>query len=533
MHSSAACGQQEILRLLKDWSKLIADNLEDIILIIDRSAYIETAFCKYHFAKKLSAKFGELNSEIILKDVYNPFLLLNKKEVVPITVILEEGYTGMIISGPNAGGKSAALKCLALCADMFLKGLPIPAAEASMPLFRNVLIEIGDAQNLGNDLSTFSGHILNIKNILQNSDSGSLILIDEIAHATDPVEGEALACSIIDELIEKKSRFAITTHYKRVKYKSFESDGIKSYAAGFDTKKMMPLYTLYPNTVGESYALNIAEKMGLSWHIIKKTSEYLTDQMDKTALILSNVEQYEKTLRQKEQALLDAELKTAKLQEELAKEKSRLNELEIQLKSEGLSKADKELSFCLRELSHLQKQETKNAKEYSKKLSQVQKIIVEKNEEITNLSREKKTHINIGDNVFIASLNRNAVVEEISKNNVKVSVGRIKHSVKKTDIFEADAMPKKQTVKARYHAEVFPNVDLHGYRVEDAIPEMEKKLFSALNGGLNEFAVMHGKGTGVLQKAVREHLRTMPEVKSFAYAPPQEGGTGVTIVYFR
>ncbi len=530
--------QQEILRLLKEWSKLIAENLDDILLIVDRSAHLEIYFTKYHFAKKLTAKFGTLNdnNEITLSEVYNPFLLIKKdrSQVVPITIEIESSFFGMIISGPNAGGKSAALKTLAICADMFLKGLPIPAQECSFPLFSEILIEIGDSQNLSNDLSTFSGHIHNIKNIIKQCTPSSLILIDEIAHATDPLEGEALACAIIDELVKKQSFFAITTHYKQVKYKSFENPQIKSYAAGFDAKKMIALYTLYPHTIGESYALNIAAKMGLPQHIVKNSFDYLHQKQDKTEIILSNVEQYEKDLRQKEQRLLEREQKNHLESQRLQSERDKLNDLSTKLKADGLAKADKELSYCLRELSHIQKNTPKSPQEYTKKLNQAQKLINQKKQELTNLSRPQKTHINIGDTVFIASLDKDAIVEEINKNNVSVVVGRIKYFVEKSDIFESTTKNTTTTIKAKHqlHTEVKNAVDLHGMTVEEAIAETEKYLFAAYGAGLYEFSITHGKGTGILQKAITRYLNSLPEVKKHHFADPREGGSGKTIVYF-
>ncbi|MGL5955680.1 MAG: endonuclease MutS2 [Brevinema sp.] len=530
--------QQEILRLLREWSHLISENLNDILLIITRSAHLECYFTKYRFAQKLSAQLGSVSThkEIILKNVYNPFLLLKKERtlVTPITIELDPSYRGIIISGPNAGGKSAALKTLALCVDLFLRGLPIPAQEISLPIFSDLLIEIGDAQNLSDDLSTFSGHIRNIKNILKKCTTNSLILIDEIAHATDPVEGEALARAIIDELIKKETCFAITTHYKQVKIKSFEHHQIKSYAAGFDSKKMKALYTLYPNTIGESYALNIAHNMGLPQHIVKSASDYLHRKQDHNEKILANIEQYEKNLRQKEQQLLEKEQKNHIESRLLQSQKDQLQHLSNQLKEEGLAKADKELNFCLRELSHIQKNHKKNPKEISKQLSQVQQIINEKKQEITNLSRAKKTHISIGETVFIGSLNKDGLVEHIQEANISVRIGILKYSVKKSDIFESYINKNSPSIhiKKYYDTDILNQIDTHGLTVDEALSIVDKYLYRALTAGLVHFTIIHGKGAGILQKAIHKHLNTIPEVQKFHFADPREGGSGKTIVYF-
>ena len=361
---------QEINRLLRQWSKIISENISDIIFIMNRSAELEILFAKYHFITKYNATLGSINTnkEISLINIYNPFLLIKKgkKNVVPISIELEPNKNGIIISGPNAGGKSAALKTLAICTDMFLKGLPMPAEVASLPLFSDLLIEIGDSQNLDDDLSTFSGHLYSIKKILKNCNSNTLVLIDEIAHATDPIEGEALACAIIDELIKKETFFAITTHYKQVKIKSFEHQYIKTYATGFDIKNLCPQFVLYPNTIGESYALNIATRIGLNPNIIQSAIKLLDQNKNDSEIILSNIEDYEKKIRQKEQLLTEQKNKLDIEQSHLQSQKALLLNQSTKIKEHGLAQVDKELSYCLRELSAIQKDIIKNPQQNAK-----------------------------------------------------------------------------------------------------------------------------------------------------------------------
>ena len=531
---------QEIHRLLRQWSKIISEYIVDIILIVNRSAQLEILFNKYYFAKKYNAIFAQINEnqEIILEDVYNPFLLLKKGQetVIPITIELEQKSFGIIISGPNAGGKSAALKTLAICSHMFLIGLPIPAKTVEFPFFSDILIEIGDSQNLDDDLSTFSGHLYNIKDILKKSNPSTLVLIDEIAHATDPIEGEALACAIIDELVKKQTFFAITTHYKQVKVKCFEHAYIKSYATGFDIKKLSPQFTLYPNSMGESYALNIATRVGLAPHIVKEAHNLVNHKKDKTELILSNIEEYEKNLRQKELHLKQLQDRIEREKRESQSQKDLLNHQIAQLQKEGLAQADKELSFCLRELSALQKNMAKNPKETAKSLKKIQELVNEKKSEITQLIHVKKTHIEIGEKVFVSSLNQKAVVESIQKNSVTIRAGFVKISVKKSDIFETEqeTTSKKKSYYAskQYTADIAQTVDVHGMTKEEALAHVDKYMYAALASGLDTFIIIHGKGLGILQKAVHYHLKYVKEVKNFRFATPQEGGSGKTIVYF-
>ena len=529
---------QEINRLLRQWSKIISENISDIIFIMNRSAELEILFAKYHFITKYNATLGSINTnkEISLINIYNPFLLIKKgkKNVVPISIELEPNKNGIIISGPNAGGKSAALKTLAICTDMFLKGLPIPAEVASLPLFSDLLIEIGDSQNLDDDLSTFSGHLYSIKKILKNCNSNTLVLIDEIAHATDPIEGEALACAIIDELIKKETFFAITTHYKQVKIKSFEHQYIKTYATGFDIKNLCPQFVLYPNTIGESYALNIATRIGLNPNIIQSAIKLLDQNKNDSEIILSNIEDYEKKIRQKEQLLTEQKNKLDIEQSHLQSQKALLLNQSTKIKEHGLAQVDKELSYCLRELSAIQKDIIKNPQQNAKKLKKVQELINQKKEDITNLSRKKKTSITIGEKVFVVSLNKDAIVEDVLDNFIVIRVGIIKISVKRSDIFETNSNINRNhyQTKKQYTNDISHQVDVHGLTVDEALPEIDRHLYSAMVSGLPEFTIIHGKGTGILQKAIHQYLKTISEVKEYHFAKPQDGGIGKTIVSF-
>ncbi len=529
---------QEINRLLRQWSKIISENISDIIFIMNRSAELEILFAKYHFITKYNATLGSINTnkEISLINIYNPFLLIKKgkKNVVPISIELEPNKNGIIISGPNAGGKSAALKTLAICTDMFLKGLPMPAEVASLPLFSDLLIEIGDSQNLDDDLSTFSGHLYSIKKILKNCNSNTLVLIDEIAHATDPIEGEALACAIIDELIKKETFFAITTHYKQVKIKSFEHQYIKTYATGFDIKNLCPQFVLYPNTIGESYALNIATRIGLNPNIIQSAIKLLDQNKNDSEIILSNIEDYEKKIRQKEQLLTEQKNKLDIEQSHLQSQKALLLNQSTKIKEHGLAQVDKELSYCLRELSAIQKDIIKNPQQNAKKLKKVQELINQKKEDITNLSRKKKTSITIGEKVFVASLNKDAIVEDVLDNFIVIRVGIIKISVKRSDIFETNSNINRNhyQTKKQYTNDISHQVDVHGLTVDEALPEIDRHLYSAMVSGLPEFTIIHGKGTGILQKAIHQYLKTISEVKEYHFAKPQDGGIGKTIVSF-
>lgn len=529
---------QEINRLLRLWSKIVSTHCEDILFFINQSAKLEIFFAKANFAHQYHCNFGILNTnnQIILKEVYNPFLLIKKgkEHTIPISLRLENNKKGIIISGPNAGGKSAALKTLALCAEMFLLGLPIPAEEITFPFFTKILFEFGDSQSLEDELSTFSGHLYNIKSILQKCNSSTLVLIDEIAHATDPLEGEALACSIIDFLIFSNTFFAITTHYRKVKIKAFEHNHITIYSTGFNLETLQPLYSLYPNTIGESYALQIATKVGLPTQLIQRAELLLKENNDKTEEILANIEKFEKQLRAKEFALQEQKQEYLTQLEKIHNQQQALHNEKQQLQHKGLEIADKELNHCLRELSSIQKELAKNPKQTSKKLQKINNQLSQKKSEITKLSYQNKTHFIKGEIVFIASLGRKGIIEEISTDTIFVRIGILKFSVKKSDIFE---IPHTRHISTKPIIKKFVNnpkssIDVHGLTGDEAINQLEKYLYPALVSGLNEFSVIHGKGAGILQKRIHQYLKNVPEVKKFSFATPHNGGTGKTIIYF-
>ncbi|MGL4367491.1 MAG: endonuclease MutS2 [Brevinemataceae bacterium] len=528
--------QKEIYRLLRQWSTIIAEYHEQIGSIIEQSSELEIYTAKSVFAKKYNAQFGTINNnnEILLTNVFNPFLLIKKgrSSTIPITITLKQPHKGIVISGPNAGGKSAALKTLGICAELFMLGIPIPAEEIEFPFFSSILMEIGDAQNLEDELSTFSGHITHINNILDKCGSSVLVLIDEIAHATNPIEGEALGCAVIDELIAKQTFFAITTHYPKIKIKAFENNYIQIYSVGFDLERLMPQFKLYPNTIGESYALKIAAKSGLCPNIINNAERFITENQNKTEQILANIEAFEAKLFEKEKLIQEKQHQLEQFRIQAIQKQEQLNTYEKQLKTKGLEQADIELYHCLRELSSIQKILEKQPKESGTALKKIQKTLNEKKSEAVSFSRPKAENIKIGDEVFSASLNRKVIIEEINKNNIIVRSGILKFPLNKNDIFETQKQPISNTIIVKHFPTNTKNsIDVHGMRTDEALKTVEQALYSAINAGLTKFSIIHGKGTGILQKFIHEFLQTVPEVQSFHLALPQEGGGGKTIVY--
>ena len=527
---------RETERLLREWCQLIGDNARELGWLLNRMTYLETVFAKARFARDHKAVFPTISTKTIdLQEAFNPFLLLKKgrEHTVPIKLSTEENIRGIIVSGPNAGGKSAALKTLGLFATMMRFGLPVTARKASLPLFHTVLVEMGDHQSLDDELSTFSAHLMALKDIITTANEGSLIIIDEIAHATDPIEGEALAVAVVDALLKTKGFFAISTHYRRLKDKALAHKEIKLYAAAFD-KEYRPLYTLIENAVGESYALKIAERMGFDSDILEGAELAKVQALDEKEKILMRLGELERLIQAKEQEMDRREAEFFKAQEDFNLDKTSLEQEKEEIRLKGLEAVDRSLNEKLKELSRLQLKEKADIKNAEVLLTHTRKEVTERKRQKNTVKRVSAREFSLGQTVYVGSLGRDAIVEDIFTHEVSLRMGGVKITLPKSDLFEANKplnVVNFRAVKPSIRAE--HSIDLRGKLVAEALPLLENSLHKALNVGIEEFSVVHGKGTGALQKAVHEFLKKTPEVGSFAFALPQDGGSGKTIVKFK
>ncbi|MGL5253487.1 MAG: endonuclease MutS2 [Brevinema sp.] len=527
---------RETERLQREWCQLIADNYLELAWLLDRMSYLEIVFAKARFARDHKAVFPSISPEKIdLQEAFNPFLLLKKgkETTVPIKLSTENHIRGIIISGPNAGGKSAALKTLGLFAMMMKFALPVTARKATLPLFHTVLVEMGDHQSLDDELSTFSAHLMALKNILESAKEGALIIIDEIAHATDPIEGEALAAAVVDALLETHAFFAISTHYRRLKDKALSHKEIKLYAAAFDIE-YRPLYSLIENAVGESYALKIAERIGIKHKILQNAEQEKIQALDEKEKIMMRLGELEQLLQLKEQDIQRRETDFFKAQENFHEEQKKLEEEKENIRIKGLEAVDHSLNEKLKALSRLQLKEKSDIKNAEIILSHTRNEVNERKRQKNTTKRTSVTSFFIGQTVFVGSLGKDAIVEDIFTHEISLRMGGVKITLPKSDLFEATLPLSKgvsRAIKPSIKAE--HSIDLRGKLVSEAIPLLENNLHKALNVGIEEFSIVHGKGTGVLQKVVHEFLKKTPEVESFAFALPQDGGSGKTIVKFK
>jgi DNA mismatch repair protein MutS2 len=529
---------QNILKGLTEQIKLEASN---ILNIYHSVGTIESIFSRARFAMEFNCHSPEIVNDspfIKLINAYHPLL---GEKAVPINVELGKTCQGIVISGPNAGGKTVALKTVGLLTLMALSGIPIPADKYSqIGIFKDILVEIGDEQSISENLSSFSGHILNIAGILKNCTPDTLVLIDEIASSTEPKEGEALGREIIKYLVDTGSKFIITTHFQGIKEIAYSDNKVKNAFVEFDEEKLIPLYRIHIGGTGSSYALKAAKKYGLPNSILEKAESYLVIHETQSDKLLKEIEA-ERNIITKKRNIIDNQLNEIRVLKDKYNDLLKQIEKEkISIEKKGVNLLKKELDEALREVSELRDQmkhkKVDNIKTAGKKLNNAQEVL--KVFETEKLEKEKKhvKEFTIGQNVFVGGLNKEGYIEDISGNKVKVRIGIISTQVNKDDLYISDK--KKDFTKPSYsvsiNSKTLPfEIDIRGNKYEEALKIIEKNVDHAIINGLNFISIIHGKGEGILRKAVWDYLKSQNSIKSYNYAKPEDGGQGKTIVYLK
>ncbi len=488
--------------------------------------------------------------------------------VVPLTLELTAATRQLIISGPNTGGKTVTLKTTALLAMMAQAGLPVPAAAASFPVFTAFLADIGDAQSIEAELSTFSAHILNLNRLSQLAGDKSLVLLDELGSATDPEEGSALAVAVAHYFLTAGAWSLISTHHTSLKVYAANTPGVLNAAAGVDEVTLVPNYQLRLGVPGASAGIQTAERLGLNAGIITAARQRLGSQqvdiarfLDKLHNELTQLEEERKATREQQYAL---NLERAKLAREGDVElRNRTRELETKLAS-----LLKDFEFQMRETVRAiedRAAQQKLSKEAERRMLRLRREFQESfNQTVVahrsgadqgdaNAQPHVVRHVSAGDQVRLKSMNKVATVQrEVEKDLFEVALGPIKMRVKRDDIAEVVRAAELQTAErpdplaaARKQKNVHVTVtsantddmrmeiNLIGRTVDEATEELEKYLDRAFLAGLPRVRVIHGHGAGILRRGVREFLKGHPHVATLAEAPQNEGGQGATLVELR
>ena len=484
---------------------------------------------------------------INIKEARHPLL---PGRVVPIDVAIGGDYTTLIITGPNTGGKTVSLKTVGLISLMAQTGLFIPAEEGSMlNVFDDIFLDIGDKQSIEMSLSTFSASLTNIVDILNKVTSNSLVLLDEIGSGTDPIEGAALAISILSHLTENEVMTFATTHYSELKYYAMENDRVMNASVEFDVETLSPTYKLEIGTPGKSNAFEISKRLGLSEKILTKAKSLIGEDTQNINKILEEIEDDKAEIEAKNRQIENYRREIQSIKDKLRNKSKELDKQkeEIIKKAEEkanqiLDKANKESQAMLKEAKRSKNANTSDIDRSLNKIRNKYKdSYIENESEGLRLKKSKDIpdELKEGDMVIVEGLGQEAQVIEApdSKGNIKLQMGILKmdSNIKNVRKIKKDKQTEKNiekvySVKKAMH--ISATLDLRGQRYDEAMRNVDKYLDDAMLAGLSQAKIIHGKGTGALIKGVSEILKTDKRVASYRFGDDKEGGYGVTIVKF-
>ncbi|MEW6001456.1 MAG: endonuclease MutS2 [Nitrospirota bacterium] len=540
----------EEIRILRNISSKIRDIADDFETQYKIIVYLDVLNSIVKFADQLLMEIPQINDSDMINLVKgrHPLLMLtfqkmvNTLQVVPLDINLGGDNTVMVITGPNAGGKTIAIKTIGLLLAMALSGIPLPAdSSSSFPLVRDLLIDIGDKQSIENNLSTFSAHISNISAILRRADSKTLVLIDELGTGTDPEEGTALACAILKEMKKSRALVFATTHLIGIKGFVHRTEGMLNASMEFDQKMLTPLFRLRIGEPGQSHALEIARRYGLPDYIVDIAKGMLGRMKVEFDNLIADLNekraQYEMALAEMKRQQSEIDGKNERLERMLSEAEDR--------KKDIFARAYKEASDIILDtkrqmhslLEEMKKKERSEGRKILRQVEAKQELVAQRLREYdVDKGTPSMQEIRPGEILFIKSLGYDAEVTAINPGRHRLTV---RAGSKEIEVPLSDASFKrgrslnsvKETISIDTLGEsVSSRISLGGLRVDEALSKLESFLNHASLSGLSEVTIIHGIGKGLLSKAVREHLKAHPLVKEFRSGDPSEGGSGVTFV---
>ncbi len=542
---------EEIERILTELTAMIVPYADDIAENMAIMGSIDLVFAKAALAHEMRAVRPELNDEGRIRIVRGRHPLINKESVVPLDIWVGDDFTELIITGPNTGGKTVALKTVGLLTLMAQSGMFIPASDGSeVSVFFDVFADIGDEQSIEQSLSTFSSHMSHIVAILNKADSHSLVLLDELGAGTDPLEGAALAMSILEELHDRKTICLCTTHYSEVKAFALTREGIENASMEFDVDKLCPTYKLFIGIPGKSNAFEISKRLGLADGMIDKARQFLKGEDVKFEDIISSAQSQHKIAEHERQMAQEARVELEKLRADAEKERKRIDDERDKLRAKAKEDSKRIVSETKREMEKLIVQ-IRQLKDIDRSaadrviqasrdaMRSVENSLAEPLEDKAKSAMDKAplTKVSVGQTVLVASLDKKATVLAPcdSKGEVLVQAGILKMSVALSDLRAAEEeAPAKGTVKSKLMTKtVGLELDIRGMMVDDAQIVVDRYLDDARSAGLTEVNIIHGKGTGALRAGIQGYLKKHRCVKSFRMGNYGEGDAGVTVVQLR
>lgn len=548
--------KEEIERILAELSSEAATFADSMIISYNALIELDLCFAKANLAFSMRASMPQINSngKVFLKNARHP--LIPKKDVVPITVELGEEYNVLVITGPNTGGKTVSLKTIGLFTLMACSGLMIPADDNSkIAVFDGVYADIGDEQSIEQSLSTFSSHMNHIIDILSSAGQNTLVLFDELCSGTDPIEGAALSISILNELIDRKSTVVATTHYSELKAFALDTVGAQNACCEFDVETLKPTYRLLIGIPGRSNAFVISKRLGLSESIVNKAEDFVSEDNRRFETVVAKLEnayisaEKDRAEISKIKSELEQNKKaTGDRLHEIQRERDKMLENARQKANDIIEQAREQSNKLLNEIDELKKQlNRQNSSEMAQKARTLAKQTItgmentvdsyNKKEELT-LNKPDRPFV-VGDIVQIKGFTREGIIDKISddKKTVFVMIGSLKTKVSVDDIGLFDSKPKNKKItrnvkgiKSKAERNISRELDIRGFASDEGILELDRFLDESVLSGVEFVTIIHGKGTGVLKKAVRGHLKNHPSVKSWRPGLFGEGEDGVTVV---
>lgn len=539
--------REEIRKILLRLTEIIRMKKDEILKIKEILQRLDFINAKTSYAIEKHAIVPKIINKEYLKLVEARHPLIDENRVVPLNFELGNNNKNiMLITGPNTGGKTVTLKVAGLLTIMALSGIPIPAGEKTeIGFFEDVLSDIGDEQSIEQNLSSFSGHVSKIKEIMESVNYRTLVLMDELGSGTDPMEGSAFAMSIIDYLNKKNIKSIITTHYSEVKAHAFNTTGIKSASMEFDVETLSPTYRLLEGIPGESNALIIAKKYGISDEIIENAKSYISEDNQK-------VEEMLKSIKEKNDELEALKIELEKTKQNFENQKKSYEEKIVEVeneKNEVIKKAYEEADNYLKEvqskarnlIDKISREDAKkeDAKNAQRSLNMLRDSFVADKKKNVKAQKVVAKNIDIqeGEEVLIKTLNQNGKVLRViaEENRVQVQAGILKLMVSLDDIVKITKKKVKayKNFAATRTSQVRNEIDLRGMTADEALIDLETYLDRAMLNGYHEVYIIHGKGTMVLRKRIHEFLKTSKYVTEFKDANQNEGGIGCTVAILK
>lgn len=525
---------EEIDRLLKMLSSNIGSYSSELLMNLENITNLDLISAKANYC--IDFNKPELNNNGYLEIVNGIHPLLDKSKAVPLNISLGKNYKTIIITGPNTGGKTVSLKTVGLLTLMSQSGILIPVKSAKIAVFDNVFSDIGDEQSIEQSLSTFSSHMKKIVYITENINSNSLVLLDEIGGGTDPVEGSALAISLLNYFMEKNARTIITTHYPTLKEYGYENNDILNASMEFNEETYLPTYRLLLGISGKSNAFLISKHLGLNENIIDKANKYLYED-NSGSLLMKNIEEkglyLNKLIEENEKLKKDIILEKEKYANQIK---------ELELKQESIIKRAKDdakniYDEARNKASELM-EEVENLLNENTKLNDVAVV----KHKINSLKTEQEVNLNIkelkvGDTVTIIPYECNGEIISINKDKYKVKFGNLEKDFKISELKYAYTELKSEKKPKKYNDKVFKSVsttlDLRGYRYDDAYIALDKYIDDCVYAKIPSCRIVHGFGTGTIRKLVWDYLKNNKFVKNYRFGEQGEGLNGATVVYFK